>query len=590
MSETQADILALVTGAVVDTTRGNSVSGKFLRRASKGVIPPDGLAANLERLVPTHLTMWGTPQKLDDEYALTFDGLLASSHAGRAKAALLAVLRTWIAKSAVDAEFRTFSWPEVKAAMSEGPRIADAADERELRFSDFVVRLAKLAPNATLDRNVWQWTTPQNVEALMTPAADTGEVGDFIATIRAELAPRKPSAGRIAEPGPLPEVEEGSGASPGADESLTLEEAIRRVLKALVDFGRGTADRGTSRKWYTGQQLATSTDLGASEVDDAIEWLATRDLIKSLGGAGTAPFHFLQVQLRPEGRSFYETLQKQKDVPEEAHVDPRNVFVIHGRDEQARRAMFHFLLTLKLNPIEWSAARRMTQSASPYIGEVLKAAFANARGVVAVFTGDDEARLRPQLRNSGEPEEQLTPQPRQNVLFEAGMAFGSHPDQVVLVEVGQLRTISDLTGRHAVRVAKGGHWRHDIADRLETAGCSVDKVGRDWLEAGADLERLATEAAAPSSPPARNDAAIREYSVPELQRLFGLRVEERVRGMARPVKIDLREEQGSENAWSKLSIEQLKEEVHRLAGGDEEISIQSEVGAIIVMRWVRPRV
>ncbi len=188
LSQTQGDILALVTGAVVDTTRGNCVSGKFLRRASKGVIPLDALAANLDRLVPTHLTRWGTPQKLDDEYALTFDGLLESSHAGRARAVLLAVLRTWIAKSSDDAEFRTFSWPEVKATIPEVRRPSDeAADGLERQFFDFVIRLAKLAPNATMDRQVWQWTTAQNAEALMTPAADTGEVDDFIAAIRAEL-------------------------------------------------------------------------------------------------------------------------------------------------------------------------------------------------------------------------------------------------------------------------------------------------------------------------------------------------------------------------------------------------------------------
>jgi predicted nucleotide-binding protein len=276
-----------------------------------------------------------------------------------------------------------------------------------------------------------------------------------------------------------------------------------------------------------------------------------------------------------------------ENVVADKSVDPRNVFVIHGRNEQARRSMFDFLRALKLNPIEWSEATRMTGSASPYIGDVLAAAFANAHAVVALFTGDDEAHLLPHLRSPGEPEESLTPQPRQNVLFEAGMAFGSHSDQVVLVEVGQLRAISDLTGRHAVRVAKGGNWRHDIADRLGTAACSVDKGGRDWLKAGAELEKLAEEASLPSS--RRATAPIAEYSVREMRRLFGLFVEENTRGMPNPTTIDLKEEQRSDKAWARLTTKQMKAEIHQLAANKKlRIKIKSEVGAIIVLQWIRP--
>ncbi len=72
--------------------------------------------------------------------------------------------------------------------------------------------------------------------------------------------------------------------------------------------------------------------------------------------------------------------------------------------------------------------------------------------MVALFTGDDEAHLRAALLGPDEEQETLTPQPRPNVLFEAGMAFGLHPDRVVLVEVGRLRGLSDLTGRHVVLI------------------------------------------------------------------------------------------------------------------------------------------
>ena len=50
--------------------------------------------------------------------------------------------------------------------------------------------------------------------------------------------------------------------------------------------------------------------------------------------------------------------------------DQRAVFVIHGRNLAARDAMFDFLRSLGLVPIEWSQAVRATGRPSPYVGEV----------------------------------------------------------------------------------------------------------------------------------------------------------------------------------------------------------------------------
>ncbi|RKH43177.1 hypothetical protein D7X12_14005 [Corallococcus sicarius] len=164
--------------------------------------------------------------------------------------------------------------------------------------------------------------------------------------------------------------------------------------------------------------------------------------------------------------------------------DPRKVFVIHGRNEAARKAMFAFLRSLHLEPIEWSEARSLTGHASPYIGDILDAAFKHATAVVALFTGDDEARLRPQLLGTGEKEEPLTPQARPNVLFEAGMAMGRNPQRTIFVELGQLRGFSDIAGRHAVRLTDNPKHRQELAQRLLDAGCTVNMKGTDWHDSG----------------------------------------------------------------------------------------------------------
>jgi predicted nucleotide-binding protein len=164
----------------------------------------------------------------------------------------------------------------------------------------------------------------------------------------------------------------------------------------------------------------------------------------------------------------------------------RKVFVVHGRDAKARISMFQFLRSIDLEPIEWSKAVQMTGKASPYVGEVLDAAFGAACAVVALFTPDDEGKLRADFINPNDPihERNLTHQARQNVLFEAGMAMGRFPDRTIIVELGNLRPFSDIVGRHTIRLNNTTELRQDLAQRLKSAGCAVNLTGTDWHTAG----------------------------------------------------------------------------------------------------------
>jgi predicted nucleotide-binding protein len=170
----------------------------------------------------------------------------------------------------------------------------------------------------------------------------------------------------------------------------------------------------------------------------------------------------------------------------QAGPDPRIVFVVHGRNIAVRNAMFQFLRAIGLRPREWSQAVEDTGKASPYIGEVLEAAFSRAQAVVVLMTPDDEARLRAPYHSEQDPpyEKDLTPQARPNVLFEAGMAMGRAPDRTVLVEVGNVRPFSDIAGRHVVRLNNSSERRQELAQRLSRAGCDVDLAGIDWHREG----------------------------------------------------------------------------------------------------------
>lgn len=162
------------------------------------------------------------------------------------------------------------------------------------------------------------------------------------------------------------------------------------------------------------------------------------------------------------------------------------VLVVHGRDLKVRDAVFEFLRALSLQPIEWAAAVRATKKGTPYVGEVLNTMFRQAAGVVVLLTPDDEARLKRAFLKPADPpyERNLTGQARPNVLFEAGRAFGSHPDSTIMVQVGEVRPFSDTLGTHLVHLADTAECRQDLANRLEGAGCAVNRDGTDRLSAG----------------------------------------------------------------------------------------------------------
>lgn len=168
-------------------------------------------------------------------------------------------------------------------------------------------------------------------------------------------------------------------------------------------------------------------------------------------------------------------------------VDPRDVVVVYGRDKDARNVTFDFLRALGLRPQEWTHLVQATGSGSPYTGEVVERAFPRVQAVIVLFTPDDEVRLHSDLRSRPEEEQLFSMQPRPNVLLETGMALATHPEKTIIVEIGEVRGLSDLAGRHTVRLDGTPEPLNDLANRLRTAGCEVDTSGGDWMR----LERFA---------------------------------------------------------------------------------------------------
>jgi predicted nucleotide-binding protein len=202
--------------------------------------------------------------------------------------------------------------------------------------------------------------------------------------------------------------------------------------------------------------------------------------------------------------------------------DARQVAVAYGRDEEAVEAIFDLLKDLGLRPLRWEQLRAMTGKATPYTGEIVETAFAVAQAVVVLFTPDDEARLHPQLCGDADRdhEREMTGQPRQNVLIEAGMALNAHPTQTIIVEIGHLRPISNLDGLNTVRIAGSDTVGplNELIARLETARCPVDRNG-GWTRRIAKFERLAAITRRASAAPPPDDRRGDDHDVDDDLRL-----------------------------------------------------------------------
>src|SRR5262245_61636108 len=62
----------------------------------------------------------------------------------------------------------------------------------------------------------------------------------------------------------------------------------------------------------------------------------------------------------------------------------RDVFVIHGRDEQLRERFFEFLRAIDLRPLEWEAIVTATGQTAPPLLTVIRTALMRAQAIVAL--------------------------------------------------------------------------------------------------------------------------------------------------------------------------------------------------------------
>lgn len=215
---------------------------------------------------------------------------------------------------------------------------------------------------------------------------------------------------------------------------VLMPAAGRAVLLARVgallrteNWGWKTAGHGAKRNaWSFSIDRRVRRFRGVADVADF--WARTHPPLERAGGEAA-------VTPTPAGLGILaEPAAEQTD--SRSSVTRRSIFLVHGRDDQARDALIDLLGAFDLRVVNWrDAASRAGGGGTPYTGDIVRAGMDMSDAVVVLLTPDDVGYVRPIFRQDRDGADELRPtgQGRLNVIFEAGMAMAVGRDRVVLV-------------------------------------------------------------------------------------------------------------------------------------------------------------
>lgn len=300
----------------------------------------------------------------------------------------------------------------------------------------------------------------------------------------------------IPEPEAAPALADQSNAAKSVSVGATarranLAEDVDSLAKLLYDRARNHEDE-PQQGWLESEEIARLLGWKPPRLNKAFNVLEKRGWLDVDERIGSAPYDAHAFQLNEEGILAYErpTDQGQSDAEDSATTapDPRKVFVIHGRNARARDEMEHFLQSLGLHPLRFGNVRA-SLGGTPTIAEVVERGMDEAQGVIALFTADEYAGVRPEYREQHDkPEDVCRWQARPNVIFEAGMAFGRDRRRVVFVLLGSPELCTDLAGIHVLRPTNDADPKGHRAVLRQTLmggmGCLVDPDMTEWMTAG----------------------------------------------------------------------------------------------------------
>lgn len=147
---------------------------------------------------------------------------------------------------------------------------------------------------------------------------------------------------------------------------------------------------------------------------------------------------------------------------EEKPANTKEVFVIHGRDDEAKETVARFLERLELKPVILHEQPNQGRTIIEKFEQHAHVGFA-----VALLTPDDVGALKNKEKN-------LKLRARQNVVFELGYFLGRlGRERVCALTKGNVELPSDYDGVVYISLDDGG-WKMDLIRELKNVGFDVD--------------------------------------------------------------------------------------------------------------------
>ena len=191
-----------------------------------------------------------------------------------------------------------------------------------------------------------------------------------------------------------------------------------------------------------------------TEVERQIEYMV------ALNGAKK----FLQSLLDEVDRFWEDDMPAQVPMTAKASIEPndKDVFVVHGRNQEVLKSVMVFLKNLGLNPI--------ILSEQPGKGRSIIKKFedhAQVKYAIALLTPDDKAVLN---KSTGKKKLRA----RQNVIFEMGFFVGSlGRERLAALRLGEVEIPSDYVGVEYIKLDERT-WKRKLYKELREAGFSID--------------------------------------------------------------------------------------------------------------------
>jgi predicted nucleotide-binding protein len=130
------------------------------------------------------------------------------------------------------------------------------------------------------------------------------------------------------------------------------------------------------------------------------------------------------------------------------------VFLVHGRDTEARDAITEFLEAMGVKVVTWADALSALDLSDRDIWRIVGKGFALSDAVIVLSTPDEVGLLRSELWRRHDSPTARGPrfQPRQNVLLELGYALFKGESSTIHVTVGDVAPPTDRDGKWTARI------------------------------------------------------------------------------------------------------------------------------------------